>query len=92
MGADQTVVKYKKTSVLILGWEADTDDTRTGEEVSYLRRITRSTFVTHMLIVLARASAKCIARHLRIPRAVSAHAFEVAPTSASNKARVKLRL
>lgn len=47
MGADQTVVKYKKTSVLILGWEADTDDTRTGEEVSYLRGITRSTFVNY---------------------------------------------
>lgn len=35
MGADNPPpVKYDKTSVLILGWDEDTDDTRTAEDVS----------------------------------------------------------
>lgn len=39
MGVENsTPVKYDKTSVLILGWEEDADDTRTAEDVSYLPR------------------------------------------------------
>ena len=32
-------VAYDKTSVLILGWDENTDDTKTAEEVSVSRRI-----------------------------------------------------
>ena len=36
MGANSpSPVKYDKTSVLILGWEENSDDTRTAEEVRY---------------------------------------------------------
>lgn len=38
MGSNGPPVKYEKTSVLLLGWAEDDDDTEAGDEVSYINR------------------------------------------------------
>lgn len=54
MGASQSPVRYDKTSVLILGWDRDADDTKTAEEVSHVNNNSSAIFVaTGKLIVIS---------------------------------------